>query len=192
MEYPEGATPLDPDEMAGLKYPHVTTRVELDELESANIDSGLYWLSRQRKLAVLTEQFVRDLHRRLFGDVWQWAGSFRLTDKNIGIDPLLISVQLKDLLDDVQYWLDNETYVPVEAALRFHHRLVYIHIFPNGNGRHARIMADTILENLYGEEPINWEARYNLLENNEGRHEYIGSLKEADKGNYQPLFDFVS
>src|SRR5258708_36394553 len=103
MQYPEGATPLDPNELGGLKHRHITTRGELDELEQANIESGLLWLDRRRKTDILTEPFMQDLHRRLFGDVWKWAGQFRRTEKNIGIDPYQIAVQTRMLLDDARY-----------------------------------------------------------------------------------------
>ncbi len=145
IEYPAGATPLDPDEMEGLKFRHVTTRSQLDHLEQANIEEGLVWLQRYKDTEILNEGFARELHKRLFGDVWAWAGTFRKTEKNIGVDPLQIGVQLRMLLDDARFWIDNGTYEPLEAAVRFHHRLVYIHLFANGNGRHARIMADAML-----------------------------------------------
>ena len=131
---PQGATALNPDELEGLKYRHITMRGQLDELEQVNIESGLLWLGRRRKTDILTEQFIRELHRRLFGDVWKWAGQFRRTEKNIGIDPLEIGVQLRLLQDDARYWADHGTFPPLEAAARFHHRLVQIHPFPNGNG----------------------------------------------------------
>lgn len=119
LEYPEGATPLDADELAGLKLPHVTTRDQLDHLEQANIQEGLRWLERRRnKKDVLHEGFVRELHRRLFGEVWSWAGTFRATEKNIGIDPHQIGLQLRHLLDDVAYWIENKTYAPAEIAVR--------------------------------------------------------------------------
>lgn len=121
---PDGATPLDPDELEGLKFGHVKTRGELNELEQVNIQSGLLWLARRRNGDVLSEDFIRRLHRRLFGDVWRWAGSFRATEKNIGVDPVQIGVQLRMLLDDAGYWAEHETYPALEAAARFHHRLV--------------------------------------------------------------------
>ena len=101
--YPQGATPLDPDELAGLRHKHITTRAELDELEQANIDEGLQWLKKQRAPAVLTEGFVRNLHKKLFGRVWQWAGTFRSTEKNIGVDPLHIATELRQLLDNAHF-----------------------------------------------------------------------------------------
>lgn len=187
----EGATPLDPDEMEGLRFRHITTRGELDELEQVNIESGLIWLDRRRKTDILTEQFMRDLHRRLFGDVWKWAGQFRLTEKNIGIDPLQIAVQLRHLLGDARYWAENGTYVPLEAGARFHHRLVQIHPFPNGNGRHARIAADTYITVHFGHAPIDWVAGHDLQYTNERRNTYIAALRAADAGDYGPLLAFV-
>lgn len=189
---PDGATPLDPDEMEGLRFKHVTTRGELDELEQANVQSGLQWLSRRRKTDVLTEDFVRELHRRLFGEVWKWAGTFRRTEKNIGIDPVQIGIQLRVLLDDARFWAENDTYEPLEAAARFHHRLVQIHPFPNGNGRHARIMADEYLRQYYGQPPIDWAAGQDLMKSNERRDQYIAALRAADGGEFQAIIDFVT
>jgi Fic-DOC domain mobile mystery protein B len=191
MEYKPGETPLDPDEMEGLKYPHVTTRGELNHLEQANIETGLRWLAGQRKPALLTDGFARNLHEHLFGDVWRWAGSYRLTEKNIGVDPRQITVQLRNILDDAQYWVNHDTYEPLEAAARFHHRVVLIHPFPNGNGRFSRIMADAFLEKLYGHEQIDWGGGYELTEVNERRQAYLQALRDADRGDYEGLFKFI-
>ena len=191
FEEPSGATPLEPDEREGLKFKHITTRSELDELEQVNIESGLIWLGRRRKTDVLSERFVRELHRRLFGDVWRWAGTFRHTEKNIGVDPLQIAVQLRMLLDDARYWAENGTFAPLEAAARFHHRMVQIHLFPNGNGRHARIAADVYLEERFGHEPVDWAAGHDLQRMNERRMQYIAALRAADRGDYGPLLEFV-
>ena len=189
--YPEGATELDLDERDGLKFKHITTRGALDHLEQANIQSGMLWMRKSRRSDLLTEKYVRDLHKKMFGEVWSWAGTFRQTEKNIGIDPLQISVKLRMLLDDVQYWIENKTYIPLEAAAHFHHRLVYIHPFPNGNGRHARVMADALLLKLYGEKPIDWAGGQDLNAMNERRKDYIQALRAADAGNLQPLLTFV-
>ena len=178
-------------ERDGLKFRHITTRGELNQLEQANIESGLAWLARRRKSDVLTDQFVRELHRRLFGDVWKWAGTFRLTEKNIGIDPAQISVQLHMLLDDARLWSENSTFKPLEAAARFHHRMVQIHPFPNGNGRHARIAADTYLEECFGHALVDWAVGYDLQSMNERRTQYIAALRAADGGDYAPLLSFV-
>ena len=191
LEEPEGATPLDPDERDGLKFPHVTTRGELDQLEQANIESGLIWLGRRRGGDVLSEQFIRELHRRLFGEVWRWAGRFRLTEKNIGIDPVQIPVQLRMLLDDARFWSENEIYAPLEAAARFHHRMVQIHPFPNGNGRHARIAADVYLEKWFESPPVDWTAGHDLQSMGARRSQYITALRAADAGDLAPLLDFI-
>jgi Fic-DOC domain mobile mystery protein B len=172
ITYPAGATPISPDELDGLKHKHVTTREALDELEQANIEAGLQWLARIRR-DVLTDHFATTLHKRLFGDVWKWAGTFRKTGKNIGIDPTYIAIELRTLMDDARYWLEHQTYQPLEAAARFHHRLVEIHPFPNGNGRHARIMADTLLARGYKAKPINWARGYDLQKINARRATYI-------------------
>jgi Fic-DOC domain mobile mystery protein B len=190
MEYPDGATPLDPNELGGLKFKHITTREELDELEQANIESGLRWLARH-KGEVLTDDFAVTLHKRLFGDVWDWAGSFRRTGKNIGIDPIQIGVELRTLMDDARYWVEHRTYSASEAAIRMHHRLVQIHPFPNGNGRHARILADTMLARVYNAKRIDWAGGHDLQKMNDRRVAYIAALKAADQGDIGPLMRFI-
>ena len=192
MDYPDGATPLNTDEMEGLKYPHIETRVELDQLEQQNIQEGYNWLKRQRKFkGFISEAFVIELHKQLFGSVWSWAGSFRNSDKNIGIDHLYIAVELRNLLEDARYWLEHGTYNNEEFAARFHHRLVKIHPFPNGNGRHARIMTDVILEKVLGISPVNWGAS-GLDKDGEHRQRYIQALRAADNNDYQSLIEFLS
>lgn len=191
FEEPEGATPLDPDEKQGLKFGHITTRGELDELEQANIEQGLSWVSRRRGGDIFDDAFIRTLHKRLFGDVWSWAGEYRLTEKNIGIDPFHISMQLRMLLGDARYWADHDVYPPLEAAARFHHRMVQIHPFPNGNGRHARIAADILLEEVYGQPPVEWASGFDLQADNDRRNAYIAALRAADAGEFGPLLEFV-
>ncbi len=191
IDYTEGATPLDSDEIEGLKHKHVATRGELNHLEQANMQSGLQWMKKSRKKDILNEKFVRDLHRRLFGDVWKWAGKFRTTEKSIGIDPREIAVNLRMLFDDARYWIEHETYGAEELAIRFHHRLVWIHLFPNGNGRHARIMADALLIKVFGKEPIDWAGGHDLQTMGNHRKEYLTALRTADQGNYAPLLAFA-
>jgi len=188
---PEGATPLDPDEMEGLKFKHITTRGELDHLEQANIQEGLVWLSRQKNPDIFTEQFVRQLHQKLFAEVWLWAGTFRKTGKNIGVDPAQIGVQLHAVLDDAKYWVENGTYEPLEAAARFHYRLVFIHPFPNGNGRFSRIMGDIMMEKVFGVSAIDWTAGTDLQAITDRRQQYIAALRAADRGDFDLLMSFV-
>lgn len=191
MIYPEGATPLDPDELDELRFKHVTTRAELDQLEQANIVGGLRWLARYNAKDILTESFLRELHRKMFGDVWEWAGKFRLTEKNIGVEPAQISMQLRLLLDDIRFWIEDKTFSPQEIALRFHHRLVKIHLFANGNGRHARIAADALLKKVLNADVIDWTRGYDLQSIGVRRVEYIHALRAADSGDYEPLMRFA-
>ncbi len=191
LDKPTGATSLDPDEIEGVRHKHITTRGELDELEQANIVEGMQWLKKQKNPHVLTETFVCELHKRLFGKVWKWAGNFRRTEKNIGIVPSQLAVQLRQLLDDTNYWIEHGTWSSKELAARFHHRLVYIHLFPNGNGRHARIMADAILTKLLNEPPIDWAGGFRLEQMNQRRDQYIAALRAADRHDLSKLLKFV-
>ena len=192
MDDPDGATPLDPDELEGLKFSHIETRDELDQLEQQNIQEGYNWLARQRKYKdFISEDFLKALHEKLFGSVWSWAGQFRSSEKSIGIDPIHIPVELRNLLDDVKFWIENNTYSREEFAARFHHRLVKVHPFPNGNGRHARIMTDVILEKVLGVAPVNWGATP-LEKDSEHRQKYIQALRAADNNDYRQLLEFVS
>jgi Fic-DOC domain mobile mystery protein B len=187
---PDGATPLDPDEINGLRMRHVTSRQQLDDLESANIAEGLRWLRRRRGGDILSSDFVRKLHIRLFGDVWSWAGSFRLTEKNIGIDPYTIPVQLKMHLDNARYWAGNDIFSPREAAARFHHGMVQIHPFANGNGRHARIATDIFLADYYQHPAIEWASGVDLQADGVRRTTYIAALRAADAGEFDRLLTF--
>lgn len=187
----EGTTPLDPDERQGLRYEHVSTRGELDELEQANIEQGLTWVARQHRVDIFDDAFIRRLHMKLFGDVWTWAGRYRLTEKNIGIDPQQIPVQLRTLLDNARYWAEHAIYLPHEAAARYHHRLVQIHPFPNGNGRHARIATDIMLERVYRQRPIKWASGFDPQADNKQRMDYIAALQAADGGDFNPLLAFI-
>lgn len=187
----EDTTQLDPDEVQGLKFKHITTRSELNRLEQANIQSGIAWMRRSRRADLLSESYVRELHKRLFGEVWSWAGTFRRTGKNIGVDPLHVAVELRTLLDDMQYWFNNETYAPREAVIRFHHRLTAIHPFPNGNGRHARIMADALLIKLYRLPAVDWAGGQDISSMGDRRKSYVQALRAADGGDYEPLLAFA-
>ncbi|WP_165750263.1 mobile mystery protein B [Cellulophaga sp. Z1A5H] len=192
FDYKEGQTPVDEEEKEGLKIKSITTQGELDEFEQLNIEKAVEWtIHTKLKLEkILTKKFVRDLHKRMYGDVWKWAGDFRKTEKNIGIPWTQIGIELKNLLDDTKYWIENKTYSPEEIAIRFKHRIVSIHCFPNGNGRHSRMMADIIMESIFGNEIFSWHQS-NMVKSNEIRKEYINALKKADDGNVAPLIKFA-
>jgi len=188
LDYPPGATPLDADELGSLIPGHITTQGELNEWEQLNIVHGENWARRQRK-EILNAAFVRQLHKQMFGETWKWAGEFRRSDKNIGVHWLMIGVELKKLLDDTHYQVAHASYPPDEIAVRFHHRLVAIHPFPNGNGRHARLMADLLVERL-GQPRFTWGSR-SLVDASDTRQRYIAALQAADARDISPLLDFV-
>ncbi len=144
------ATPITPAERDGLIPTHVTLRGELNELEQKNIAEADSW-AFARKRGVLGEPFLLGLHRRMFRRVWRWAGQYRKSDRtNLGIKPHLIQPELRQAINDAQYWVDHKSYEPDELAVRFHHRLVAIHPFPNGNGRWSRLAADLLIVRLGG------------------------------------------
>ena len=190
FEYPEEATPIDPDEAAGLLLTHITTRGELDRWEQDNIVEALTWLERTKPTDILNEQFVKDLHRRMLTNVWNWAGHFRRSDKNIGGPWHQISTNLKDLFDDARIWIDLQEESPDDIAVRFHHRLVSIHPFPNGNGRHARLLTDLLLENILNYPAFTWGSE-DLSRAGTTRERYIAALHAADEQNYEQLMEFV-
>ena len=192
FDYKEGQTPLDEEEKDDLKVKSITTQGELDEFEQLNIEKAVEWTihTKLKPEKILTEKFVKDLHKRMYGYVWKWAGEFRMTEKNIGIPWTQIGIELKYLLDDTKYWIEHKTFPPEEIAIRFKHRIVSIHCFPNGNGRHSRMMADIIMESIFGNEIFSWHQS-NMVKANETRNKYIKSLREADNGNFTPLIEFA-
>ena len=192
FEYINGQTPLDEDEKEGLLIPAIATRGELDEFEQQNIEHAIQWtLTRNfMKQKIFSESFIKDVHKRMYKDVWKWAGEFRKTNKNIGVDKWSISIELKKLLDDAIFWVENETYTPDEIAIRFKHRLVSIHCFPNGNGRHSRLMADIIIENIFKKPVFTWGTA-NLTREGDARTEYIKAIKAADLEDYSLLLAFA-
>ena len=190
-DLPKGATPLDPDEIDDLKIKTITTCGELDRWEQQNIGEAMDWLdTRKHKSEILNESFVKKLHEKMLSKVWTWAGSFRKTDKNIGVDKYKISIELKTLLDHTKYWIDNDTYESDEIAIRFHHQLVKIHCFPNGNGRHSRLMTEILLTDVLDREPFTW-GNGNLSVEGGVRDTYINALHSADNNEYEPLMEFV-
>ena len=192
LDYIDGQTPLDEDEKEGLLIKTIATRGELDEFEQQNIEQAVLWtLSRSFKAdAVFTEDFLRALHKRMYSNVWAWAGEFRKTNKNIGVDKWQIPTDLRTLLDDTKFWYANNTYSPDELTIRFKHRLVSIHCFPNGNGRHSRLMADIVIEKIFKQPVYTWGAA-NLVKQGDTRMDYLNAIKAADKGDIQPLIKFA-
>lgn len=192
FDYIHGQTPLDPDEMDGLLIPIIATQGELDEFEQQNIEKAIQWsMSRSFKAdTIFSEEFIKRLHSKMFGDIWSWAGNFRKTNKNMGVDWWKISLELNCLLDDAMFWYKNETFPPDEMAIRFKHRLVSFHCFPNGNGRHSRLMADIIIEKIFKKPVFTWGA-FSISKQGETRKSYLNALKTADNGDYNLLLDFA-
>ena len=188
--YPPGATPLDPDEAAGLIPVHVTLQRQLDEYEAANILQAYEWLCARQRGDPLDDRFIHEVHRRMFDQTWKWAGQPRQSDKTIGVPWFNIAVSLRHLLDDVRTQIEHSTYSPFEIAVRFHHRLVAIHVFPNGNGRHARVMADLLFQSLSGQR-LEW-GRDALNVVGDTRARYLSALRAADAGDFAPLLQFVT
>ena len=188
FETDDNSTPLTEEEKQQLKAKWITTRAELNELETKGIANAEIWLLKNKK-DILNETFIKNLHKKMFGDIWKWAGTFRTTERNIGVAPYEIQPKLRILLDDVKFWVDNRTFSPKEIAIRFHHRLVQIHPFPNGNGRISRLMADLLMKQ-FDLPALNWGSG-NLTEISELRKEYISALREADNGNYSLLLSFI-
>lgn len=167
---------------------HIAYRSELNAAEEENILRGQDWaLARRRDL--LTEAYVKELHRRMLGDVWRWAGKFRTSERNLGIPFFEIPVAVRLLLADAQAWLEYKTYSPDEIAVRLHHRLVQIHPFPNGNGRHSRLLSDLLVMQL-GRPRFTWGS-VQLRDPGELRRTYIAALRAADEHDAGPLIEFA-
>ena len=186
----DGSTPLDHDQIIGIKLSHLTTMGELDEVEDLNIQNGLEWLARQKSDDYLSKDFLCKLHEKLFSDVWKWAGKFRTMEVNISkYRSYDVGPQLINCFEDVKLWMTGGKMSWDEIAAELHHRLVCIHPFPNGNGRTTRIYTEYVLKR--NEQPIpSWKAS---LSNDPAlrRKTYILALQAADKGNFQPLILFL-
>jgi len=190
--YNDGQTPLDEDEKEGLLIQSIATRGELDEFEQQNIEDAIQWslTIRFKSEQILSESFIKELHKRMYRNVWRWAGEYRKINKNIGVDKLEILVALRSLINDAAYWLENNIYEPAEFAIRFKHRLVSIHCFPNGNGRHSRMIADIIVEKIFQQPVFSWGSR-TLSDENESREKYLIAIRKADKGDFDLLLKFA-
>lgn len=184
----DATTPLSPEEREGLIPSYITLRGELNAAEQHNILEAETWAFSRRR-DVLDETFLSSLHRRMFGHVWRWAGEYRRSDKNIGIEWHRIPMELRQLLGDGRFWVQNESFGPDEIAARFHHKLVWIHCYPNGNGRHGRLATDLLLA-FMGRPRFSW-GRTNMTDTSETRQCYVAALRSADGHDFTPLMEFV-
>ncbi len=190
IEYPQGATPLDPEALAQL-IPDISTQGQLDEFEAQNIARAELWARGNARLrsGLLSQSGLFDLHRKMFDQTWRWAGQYRNRETNIGVSPDLIREQVPALCGNARYWIDHRTWSLPEIAVRVHHRLAYIHPFTNGNGRHARLVANLLLE-FNGVARLPWGG-VPLVENSGQRAEYIAALREADQEAFDRLVVFA-
>ena len=192
LDFSDGQTPLDEDEKQGLLITTITTRGELDEFEQLGVEKAIEW-TMKRKLTlqqILTEDFVKELHRRMFEDMWKWAGQFRTSNKNLGVNTNHIRTEIRKLLDDCRYWIEHNVFAEDEIALRFSHRIVSIHPFSNGNGRHSRLIADILVSDGLGRPIFSWGS-INLTAQGAARSAYLKALREADDNDYRSLIDFA-
>jgi Fic-DOC domain mobile mystery protein B len=190
LHHHPGQTPIDADQLRGIRIKSVSTQGQLNEFEQANINDALLWLRTASVRTVLSIDFVRTVHRQMFGQVWSWAGAFRQHETNIGVDWYQIPVELKVLIDDAEFWIHQETFAPEEIAIRFKHRLVAIHCFSNGNGRHSRLMADLIAVRIFGMPEFTW-GRLSDTNTDTSRADYLDALRLADSGDVRPLVTFA-
>lgn len=193
FESDSGQTPISEEEKEGLRISTITTHHELNEFEQQNIEKAVRWtISQKFKMdQILTEDFVKLVHKKMYSDVWTWAGEFRKTNKNIGVDRYQVAIELRKLLDDCKYWITNSTYPPDEIAVRFKHRIVQIHCFSNGNGRHSRLMGDIIIEHIFGNAVFSWGANTDLAKAGDTRATYLVAVKAADHGDINLLLEFA-
>lgn len=190
FEYAPGATLIDPDEALGLIPKHISTQADLNAWEEMNIVEGANWIARQKITQGLNEGLVRELHSRMFNQTWRWAGTFRKSAKSIGIDWTQIAVALKNLLDNTAFQIEHKTMSTDEIIVRFHHQLVLIHAFPNGNGRHARLLADALIVSLGGKR-FSWGGNTSIAAPGTTRQNYLSALRAADNGDIAPLMLFA-
>jgi Fic-DOC domain mobile mystery protein B len=193
LVYGKGQTPLTEEEKEGLLLKHISTQGELNEAEQLNIEEAVQWtLGRRLSVdAILSEEYLRALHKRMYREIWRWAGEFRRSEKTLGIeDWTQIPLELRKLIDDCKFWVEHKTFLEDETAVRFKHRIVSIHCFPNGNGRHSRLMADVIVKQVLGKDVFSWGEK-TYTDRKQAREDYIIALKEADKENIAPLLQFA-
>lgn len=192
LDSAQGQTPLNEDEKEGLRITTITTRGELDEFEQLGVEKAIEWTMKHKltRDTILTEEFIKELHKRMFSDIWEWAGEYRSTNKNLGVDKTQIQIELRKLLDDCRYWIDQKVFSEDEIAIRLSHRLVTIHPFASGNGRHSRLIADVLVSHGLGQSHFTWGS-INLTTRGRARAKYLEALREADENSYAPLIKFA-
>jgi len=188
FDAPENATPVE--DASGLIPTHITTKEQLNEWEVNNILKAAERYLTKRLKRIITVDFIKKVHKDMFDDTWEWAGQFRKRDLSIGVDWHKIQVEVKKLADDIEFWGKGKSDLNIfEQSIRIHHRLVKIHPFLNGNGRHARMIADIFLYSCRHKMPI-WPS-HEIISSTDIRKRYINVLNKADKNDYRPLEKFT-
>jgi Fic-DOC domain mobile mystery protein B len=182
-KFSDGNTPIRSEEAEQL-IPRISTMGELNEYEALNIVQAREWAFNSRTMKStnpLQEAYLRTLHSKMFDKVWKWAGTYRKNELNIGCDPCEIVQRIPQLLGNTQYWLDQKTFPIDECLIRFHYQLVSkIHPFANGNGRHARMIAD-VISVKYGRSEFSWGADQNPVAEGNARTLYLAALRALDE-----------
>ena len=193
LSYDYGQTPISEEEIKELLIKTISTKAQLDEFEQKNIEIAVEWTMKQKFNIdkVLSIDFIQEVHKRMFAEVWGWAGTFRKSNKNIGVDKHYIYTELKTLIDDVNFWINNKTYCNDEIAIRYKHRLVKIHPFPNGNGRHSRLCADILISHILHQNIFSWGNNNNFTKQGKIRKQYIDAILLADESDIKPLIKFA-
>lgn len=183
------------EDISDLLLRHLTTRESRNtvELETIGRAYDKYVFRGRKKNAGnkwLTEEYIRQVHRDMFGGIWNWAGKYRQVNLNIGITWSQIPEQITVLCDDFVFWNTTQSAMPIlEVAARLQNRLTHIHPFKNGNGRHARLITDIFLRSQ--DHPLPKWPQIQLIEHGDAvRREYIAAMKQADMGNFDPLITF--
>lgn len=188
IENVPGATPID--DISDLIPTHITTRSELNEWEAANILKAVQKYLTAKKRRAIDIDWLKKVHKDMFDETWKWAGKFRKSNFNLGSDWHNIQEEMAKLIGDLNYWRTQTGELgEFEQSVWLHHRLVKIHPFVNGNGRHARLVADCFLYSHGHKLPI-WPDKQ-LIDASEVRKEYITALQAADKGDYGLLESFT-
>jgi Fic-DOC domain mobile mystery protein B len=188
----DGDTPLTPEEERDL-IPSLTTRAQLNQIERLNINEARVWAMRRHQLRradLVSDAFGRELHRRMFNQVWTWAGQYRQTTRNLGWEVHRIMEGVRNAFDDARAQLEHDSYPLQEVAVRLHHQLVVVHPWPNGNGRHARLIADVLIA-ARGGDRLTWGEGADLTPVGDPRAQYLAALRAADQMNFRPLLEFA-
>ncbi|MBT3984304.1 MAG: mobile mystery protein B [Bacteriovoracaceae bacterium] len=175
----DGQTPVDESIRKDLIPDHINDMTELYESEIENIALGIEWAKTTKKNH--RDYFTwLEVHKHMFNDVWKFAGNTRKVELNNPdfLMPYEILPQLKDLQENLIFWLENKTFDDRELMARVHERLLTIHPFKDGNGRWARLLVNMICEKQNIEVP-SWGKE--IKEDDKRRSIYISAVKKARK-----------